>query len=196
MKYIEVWESALLATLGFSNNHMIRLEYFGEADFQDIKEWINTEEILMNWSGALFSFPLTDDSLQWYIEGVNDKKESDAFLYKVIEIETGRKVGHISLGGLSRKNKSARISRVFVDPVSQGKGYCTAMIRAVLKIGFEELGLHRICLGVYDFNESAIKCYQKAGMIVEGTNRDCLLFKGNWWTLIEMSILEKEWKEK
>ena len=173
---------------------MIRLEYFEQGDFQAIKQWINTEELLINWSGSLFSFPLTDDSLNWYIEGVNDLQESDAFLYKVIEVETGQTVGHISLGGVSRKNKSARISRVFVDPLSQGKGYCTAMVRAVLKIGFEELGLHRIGLGVYDFNKAALQCYQKAGMIVEGTSRDCLLFKGEWWSLIEMSILESEWK--
>jgi RimJ/RimL family protein N-acetyltransferase len=48
-------------------------------------------------------------------------------------------------------------------------------------------------LGVYDFNKAAIRCYQKAGLVIEGTNRDCLLFKNKWWSLVEMSILEEEW---
>jgi RimJ/RimL family protein N-acetyltransferase len=70
------------------------------------------------------------------------------------------------------------------------------MVNAVLKIGFEYLNLHRICLGVYDFNKAAISCYKKAGLVIEGTTRDCLLFKGEWWSLVEMSMLEEEWKDE
>lgn len=175
---------------------MITLAYFTQDDFAPLMEWIHDDEILMNWSGALFSFPLTQESMQWYIEDVNDIAKSEAFVYKAIDTETGATVGHISLGGISKKNKAGRISRVLVAPEHQGKGYCRQMVTALLKIGFEDLKLHRICLGVYDFNKAAISCYQKAGMVIEGTNRDCLLFKGNWWSLIEMSMLEDEWKNK
>ncbi len=174
---------------------MIKLEYFNSNDFKQLMEWIKDEEILMNWSGALFSFPLAQKSLEWYIEDVNDISKSEVFIYKAIEAETGKVVGHISLGGISKKNKAGRISRVLVDPAYQGKGYCRQMISAVLKIGFQDLKLHRICLGVYDFNKAAISCYQKAGLVIEGTSRDCLLFKGQWWSLVEMSILEEDWKD-
>jgi RimJ/RimL family protein N-acetyltransferase len=172
---------------------MVTLEYFTNNDFTQLIDWIKDEEALMNWSGSLFSFPLTKESMDWYIEDVNDISNSDAFIYKAIETTTGKVVGHISLGGISKKNKAGRISRVLVDPASQGKGYCCQMVKAVLKIGFEDLHLHRICLGVYDFNKAAIRCYQKAGLVIEGTNRDCLLFKDKWWSLVEMSILEEEW---
>lgn len=175
---------------------MIQLQYFTSSDFKQLIEWLPDEEALMNWSGALFSFPLTEKSLEWYAEDVNDISKSDAFIYKAIETSTGKVVGHISLGGISKKNKSGRISRVLVDPAAQGQGYCCQMITAVLKIGFEELQLHRICLGAYDFNKAAIRCYQKAGLTIEGTNRDCLLFKGQWWSLVEMSMLEEEWFNK
>jgi RimJ/RimL family protein N-acetyltransferase len=173
---------------------MITLEYFTTNDFSQLIDWIKDEEALMNWSGSLFSFPLTKESMEWYIEDVNDISNSDAFIYKAVETETGKVVGHISLGGISKKNKAGRISRVLVAPEYQGKGYCCQMIQSVLKIGFEDLQLHRICLGVYDFNKAAIRCYQKAGLLIEGTNRDCLLFKEQWWSLVEMSILEEEWR--
>jgi RimJ/RimL family protein N-acetyltransferase len=175
---------------------MIKLEYFTHKDFTQLMEWVADEETLMNWSGALFSFPLRQSSLEWYIEDVNDLENSDAFIYKAIETSTGKVVGHISLGSISKKNKAGRISRVLVAPAHQGKGYCRQMVSAVLKIGFEELALHRICLGVYDFNKAAISCYKKAGLMIEGTNRDCLLFKDKWWSLVEMSILEEEWKDE
>jgi RimJ/RimL family protein N-acetyltransferase len=172
---------------------MIQLEYFTNNDFEQLKGWITDEETLMNWSGALFNFPLTQKSLDWYIEDVNNIAHSDAFVYKVIETATGEVIGHISLGGISRKNRAGRISRVLVAPAHQGKGYCYQMVKQVLKIGFEELHLHRISLGVYDLNKAAIRCYQKAGLVIEGVNRDCLLFNGSWWSLMEMSILEDEW---
>ena len=175
---------------------MIRLEYFTRSDFEQLITWIDNEEILMNWAGGLFSFPLKPKSLEWYIEGVNDMDTSEAFVYKAIEEETGNIVGHISLGGISKKNKAGRITRVLVDPGQQGKGYCRQMVSAILKIGFNDLKLHRIALGVYDFNKAAISCYKKAGLVIEGTNRDCLLFKGQWWSLTEMSILETEWREE
>lgn len=175
---------------------MIQLEYFTSNDFKQLIEWITDEEALMNWSGALFSFPLTEKSLEWYADDVNDIKNSEAFIYKAVEMNTGKVVGHISLGGISKKNRSGRISRVLVDPAAQGKGYCCQMVQAVLKIGFEDLQLHRICLGAYDFNKAAIGCYQKAGLAIEGTNRDCLLFNGQWWSLVEMSMLEEEWYSK
>ena len=77
----------------------------------------------------------------------------------------------------------------------RGKGYCRSMIQAVLKVGFEQLGLHRIGLGLYNDNTAALNCYEKSGFKVEGVSRDILFNKGKWWSMIEMSILEDEWKE-
>lgn len=176
---------------------MIRLEQFTQADFKQLIEWITDEELLMNWSGSLFSFPLTEESLAWYIEDTNDPQTSDAFVYKAVDTESNEVVGHISLGGISRKNRSGRISRVLVGNTRErGRGVCQEMIKAVLKVGFEQLGLHRIALGVYDFNQGAIGCYTKAGMVLEGTSRDSLYFNGSYWSLTEMSMLEAEWEQR
>lgn len=174
---------------------MIRLEYFEPKDFDQLINWINSEELLINWAGSLFSFPLTQSSMEWYLGNTNNPEKSDALVYRVVEAESGETVGHISLGGISRKNRSARISRVLIgEERSKGKGYCKQMIKAVLKIGFEDLQLHKVSLGVYDFNSSALKCYQSAGFTIEGTMRDVLLHKEKWWSLIEMGILENEWR--
>lgn len=175
---------------------MIRLEYFTPADFQQLIAWIDSEQLLKEWSGSLFAFPLTEDSLAWYIEGANDPSNPDAFIYKAIDTETGQTVGHISLGSFSETNKAARITRVLVgNTAARGRGYCQGMIKAILRVGFEELGLHRISLGVYDFNKAAIGCYQKAGLQIEGTMRDVVRYKDGYWSLVEMAMLEDEWRQ-
>ncbi len=176
---------------------MIKLEYFGKEDFKQLIEWVNSEHLLTNWAGSLFRFPLNEDSLEWYIQDTNDLETSDALIYKAVEIETNKTVGHISLGGISRKNKAARISRVLISDEARGKGYCDKMTNAILKIGFEDLQLHRISLGVYDFNRAAIRCYEKCGFVREGLMRDVLLYEDNtFWSLLEMGILEDEWRER
>lgn len=173
---------------------MIRLEPFERSDFRQLIEWIGNEELLLNWSGSLFRFPLTEKSLAWYIKDTNDIETSEAFVYKATDMD-GKMIGHISLGGLSRKNRAARITRVLVGNTGErSKGLCQGMVKAVLKIGFEDLHLHRISLGVYDNNIAAIRCYQKAGLTIEGTKRDILWHKDAWWSLIEMSVLEDEWR--
>lgn len=60
-------------------------------------------------------------------------------------------------------------------------------------MGFTELGLHRIDLIVFDFNVSAIKCYEKAGFKTEGLKRDIRKMGDEFWSAYEMSILEDEW---
>ena len=176
---------------------MIRLEKFEKSDFKQLIEWINNEALLVNWCGFLFRFPLSEESLTWYIEGSNDIETSDAFIYKAVDIETGETVGHISLGGISRKNKSARISRVLVgNNIEKNKGICRQMINEILKIGFEGLKLHRISLGVYDDNISAVKCYEKSGFVTEGIIRDVLFYKDKYRSMIEMSMLKDEWDKK
>lgn len=171
---------------------MIRLAYFTKDDFSQLINWINSEDLLKHWAGDLFRFPLNEDSLDWYLADTNVPGTSEAFIFKAVDEDTGEVVGHISLGGLSEKNRSARISRVYA--ASRGKGVCQQMVRAVLAFAFDELHLHRVSLGVYDDNPSALRCYEKAGLRVEGVNRDVFHYNGEWWSMIEMAMLEDEWK--
>lgn len=176
---------------------MIALEPFQEHDFDNLINWVDSRELLHNWSGSLFSFPLTRRSLQWYIDDTNGIGESDAFVYKAVDKTDGNAVGHISLGSISWSNKSARITRVLIgDKNYLGKGICRQMVEAISKIGFETLGLHRISLGVYQNNLAAVSCYKKAGYVEEGVSRDIFLHEGSYWSMVEMAMLEDEWKAK
>ncbi len=170
---------------------MIRLEYFTRKDFEELIRWIDTEELMMNWAGGLFNFPLTSESLEWYISNVN-QPGAEAYVFKVVEEVSGKSVGHISLGSLSQKNRSGRITRVYIVPEARGRGICNIMVRKAAEFGFRELGLHRISLGVYNNNKDAIHCYTKAGFSIEGIMRDNTFFNGKWYSLVEMSMLEHE----
>jgi RimJ/RimL family protein N-acetyltransferase len=174
---------------------MIKLEYFTKNDFQSLIDWIQDEELLLNWAGTQFRFPLNAEKLEWYIQDANDLNKSDKLIYKGVDTESGETVGHISLSVINRRNRSARITRVLVgQSTERGKGIGEQMMKALMKIGFEDLNLHRMSLGVYDYNEPAIKCYKKCGFNTDGVLRDIQRHGDEYWSLMEMSILENEWR--
>ena len=173
---------------------MITLQYFEHTDFEQLIEWSGDDEFLLQWAGPQFQSPLTRDQLSNYLKEANDKNTSNKFIYKVIDESTNQIVGHISLGGIDRYNRSGRIGKVLVGNQFRGKGYGKRMMYEILRIGFEELNLHRISLGVFDFNNSAITCYERSGFVREGLIRDARRYKDTFWNLIEMSILEDEWR--
>lgn len=170
------------------------LRYMGEADFGVMKEWSVSPEYLKTWAGPSLSYPLDDRQLSRYLEGANHPAESDLLVYCAVRRETGQVVGHISLSMIDRENQSARISRVIVDPREQGQGIGLQMVREALRIAFEGLLLHRVSLGVFDFNTGALKCYETAGFTREGISREAALFGGRYADCIEMGILDREWK--
>ena len=58
----------------------------------------------------------------------------------------------------------------------------------------KNLNYIKLRLGVFDFNTAAIKCYEKVGFKKEGLVRDARKNGDEYWNLIEMGILESEWK--
>ncbi len=170
---------------------LIKLEPFKRVDFKQLINWIHSEEFLIQWSGNAFIYPLDEQQLHKYIESIN------TLAFKVIDEETLNVIGHISLGQIDNINKSARIGKVLVgDTKMRGRSIGKHMMKAILYIAFEELKLHRVTLGVYDFNTSAILCYEKIGFVKEGLLRESKKVGDTYWNLWEMSMLEYEWDNK
>ncbi|MDA1564771.1 GNAT family protein [Bacillus cereus] len=171
------------------SKEVIKLESFKKSDFKQLINWINSEEFLIQWSGNAFTFPLDEQQLEKYIESAN------TLAFKVVDEETSDVIGHISLGQIDNINKSARIGKVLVGNTKmRGRSIGKHMMKAVLHIAFDELKLHRVTLGVYDFNTSAISCYEKIGFVKEGLLRESKRVGETYWNLWEMSMLEYEWK--
>jgi RimJ/RimL family protein N-acetyltransferase len=175
---------------------LIKFEYFEEKDFDLLINWINSPELLVKWAGTDFNYPLDEEQLKEYIKDTN-KENSSKIIYKVIIEENNSKkiIGHIALNNIDFKNCSATLSKVLVgDPQMRGQGLGPKIIKKLLKKAFEDLGLHRIELGVFlAFNKSAIKSYKKIGFIKEGEKRDFRKLNGEYYNLWQMSMLESEW---
>jgi ribosomal-protein-alanine N-acetyltransferase len=79
-------------------------------------------------------------------------------------------------------------------PQHWGRGYATEAARAIVRFGFEELGLHRIWSWCIADNVASARVMEKVGMRLEGRQRDKERFKGRWWDRLLYAILEDEWR--
>lgn len=113
----------------------------------------------------------------------------------MINTETGKVIGHGEINRIDLRNKNARLCRILIaDENDRNNGFGTAIINELLSIGFEDLNLHRIDLGVFEFNKSAIKCYEKCGFKIEGLLRDSFVIGNKFLSVYNMTILKSEWK--
>jgi ribosomal-protein-alanine N-acetyltransferase len=79
------------------------------------------------------------------------------------------------------------------DQWGQGKGLET--VRLLLRLGFTELGLHRIWGARSPLNEASARTMRAAGMIEEGTIRGHLFTRGAWRDSPVHSILREEFTD-
>ena len=173
---------------------VIKLEKFSCEEIPQLISWVPNKEFLLQWAGPSYTFELLEKQLQNDINMMLEE-EPKSMMFSAKLIESNEIVGHIELLWIDRVNMSARIGRVLVGKEEcRNKGVGLQMINAILNIAFNKLNLHRVDLGVFDFNVSAIACYKKAGFIAEGNFRECRKINGQYWSLLNMSILEDEYR--
>jgi RimJ/RimL family protein N-acetyltransferase len=61
-----------------------------------------------------------------------------------------------------------------------------------LGFAFDEMNLHRIQLSVYEFNQRAMRCYEKCGFRHEGRAREAFYREGKYHDSLLMAILRQE----
>ncbi|MGD8794181.1 MAG: GNAT family protein [Anaerolineae bacterium] len=80
-----------------------------------------------------------------------------------------------------------------LDPAHWGQGYATEAAGAMVRLGFEELDLHRIRAWTVAENAASRRVLEKLGFRLEGLLRENRWFKGRWWDTALYGILESEW---
>lgn len=153
-----------------------------------IASWIDTPKLLLQWAGPVFSHPL--DTAQFADHLMDSGVTRRGF---ATVDSAGTTVGYLELNRIDETQRSASISRVIVDPDRRGEGVATEMVRGVVDIAFDEYDCHRIDLRVFDFNDAAIRCYERVGFVREGTLRDARRYEDRYWSVVVMSLLEDEW---
>jgi RimJ/RimL family protein N-acetyltransferase len=97
--------------------------------------------------------------------------------FSALDVDNGSALFHITIG----------------ERDAWGKGYGTDAAHLMVGHAFKGLGLHRVALSVFSFNERAIRSYEKVGFRVEGRLREAIWRDGQYWDEVQMGVLREEW---
>ena len=118
-------------------------------------------------------------------------REGDKLLL-AMELPGGAVIGDVFLTWLSEEHKQGEIGFV-LHPDHQGKGLAREAAEAMLRLGFEGLGLHRI-LGRLDArNAASAKLLERLGMRREGHILENEFVRGEWTDELVYGLLAREW---
>jgi len=129
---------------------------------------------------------------QWTKEQHCNALLQQDILYLMVEDKTTNKtLGYVIIAGLTNLNGNIEFRRIVI--CDKGKGFGRETLKLVKKIAFGQLKAHRLWLDVRYKNHRAQNLYKSQGFIEEGILRDCILYNGNYESLIVMSILKSEY---
>jgi RimJ/RimL family protein N-acetyltransferase len=161
---------------------------------------------------ALNSFQSRADVARYLYWGPRSRAESAAALAKrvhsaelqkegqfiavAVELaETGQLIGDLNLDYLSSEHRSGEIGFIF-HPDFHGQGYAAEAATELLRLGFEDLGLHRIIGRCDGRNTASASLMERLGMRKEAHLRENEIVKGEWTDELVFAILEDEWKDR
>jgi UDP-4-amino-4,6-dideoxy-N-acetyl-beta-L-altrosamine N-acetyltransferase len=103
-----------------------------------------------------------------------------------------RTVGACQLHSIHPVHRSAELQIRIGEAADRGHGFGSEALQLLLKFAFEDLNLHRVQLQVFASNAAALRVYERAGFVREGTLRQAAHIDGQYVDVVVMGILRED----
>ena len=98
---------------------------------------------------------------------------------------------------LNFENDLPRLSRILIsDNDARGKGLGKLIVHKMLKQLFNERNFKSADLNVFDWNKSAIRCYEQVGFTINPAVVKSQMNNGKPWIALNMVITKEDWLKK
>jgi RimJ/RimL family protein N-acetyltransferase len=121
--------------------------------------------------------------------------EGESLTPVLVLFETGTPVGDVQLRWSSREHRQGEIGYV-IHPEHAGNGYATEAAELMLRLGFDQLGLHRIVGSMDRRNTASARVLEHVGMRREACLVGNQLVKGEWTDEVIYAMLADEWQAR
>jgi RimJ/RimL family protein N-acetyltransferase len=159
---------------------MITLRPFSKQDMPSISSWIHSKEELVQYAGPVFEYPLSWEQLEKHLA------DSCRQVYAAIRPNTTETIGTGEV--YWDAEDTPRLCRILVSPGERGKGLGKQIVLSLLELAFANVTVKEVSLNVYDFNTSAIKCYEQCGFKI--SSDQSIANRASWgdWRALHMRV--------
>jgi RimJ/RimL family protein N-acetyltransferase len=158
------------------------------ADAPTLTAWLNDPEVTRY---LLIHRPLMLLAEEAFLRKMSES-ERDIVL-GIVTHEPEQFIGVTGFHKLDARNRHVQFGITLGERSAWGKGYGTEATRLMVRYAFDTLNLNRVWLHVYEYNERAVRAYQKAGFRMEGRLRQETFRDGRYWDTFVMAVLREEW---
>lgn len=151
-----------------------------------IVKWRNNPNVQKNF---IFQETFTEEMHNRWLKNKVETGEVAQFIIYIKEDDIP--IGSVYLRDIDKNNQKAEFGIFIGEDIARGKGYGTEAARLMCQYGFEKLGLHKIMLRVFAFNQPAIKAYEKAGFVQEAYLKDEEKIDNEFFDIIFMAMFNK-----
>jgi RimJ/RimL family protein N-acetyltransferase len=124
---------------------------------------------------------------------IDIRDEGDCISFAVVLPASGSVIGEVSLVLRSTEHGGGEIGYA-LHPDHHGRGFATEAANEMLRLGFDEYGLHRIMAKCSALNTASARLMERLGMRREGHLVGVRRFKGRWRDELVYAILADEWR--
>lgn len=173
----------------------LRLRPLEDRDVDDLWPLVSDPELprMMRWAAH------TDRSQTLaFIQSTRDGLASGTSATWAIEVD-GRASGTIGLDGIQFAVAALRVDHAelgyWIAPALRGAGLVTEAAQAVVRCGFETIGLHKILVHCVEDNVASRRVIEKLGFRRVGRLEDDVWRDGRWWSTLSYELTAPEWSD-
>lgn len=152
-------------------------------------QWTNDSEVTYYMFAG--TMPNTMEQLEEEYEQL--AKSTKDVVFAIIDKKSDAHIGNAGLYLINYISRTGEFRIIVGEKEYRNKGYGTEATKLTVGYGFERLNLNCIFLGVNAEHVGAIKAYENAGFVKEGTMRQLIYRNGRYYDAIRMSILREEY---
>ncbi len=136
--------------------------------------------------------PYTEPQAREWIAGLADCARGQSVHFAVQSKSGGPLIGAVELRAMDTTHAHAELS-LWIGVGWWGQGLASEAARAVVRYGFEQLGLNRIHAYHMVRNPASGRVLAKIGMKPEGLLRQCVRKWGRFEDVVLMAVLRQDW---
>jgi len=157
------------------------LKPFCDTDFELLENWVTGPDILFQFAGTGFIYPITREQLQQYRSKYPERQFYIGYTTDNVPFSFGEII--------PQDNDSVRLARLLIgDPLLRGKGLGVYFVRFLIEECIARFKTNNVDLFVWDNNLAAIKCYKKAGFNFVPVEPFAMVYNNETYNLLKMTL--------
>lgn len=171
------------------SGQLIQLRETRQEDKEQLAEW---------WQDPASSFliqpeprPRALSTVVQMIESWSANVSSTPIGLSIVSVSDGELLGHATLVQTNISARTAEMS-LFLNPSTTGRGYGADAVNVLLRFAFGDMNYNKVDLEVFEFNDRAVNCYERAGFTLEGRRRAAVRRVDRYFDVLCYGMLRSE----